>query len=365
MKTNESSKSRINEFLDFFRHIAHTCRIFPGESVAIEVLINPASGFFRNERTFHRVRDQVNKALAEADRHPRGFKEAVSVRFHETQSPLTLADQVLPVVRTLASDIGVDRRILVLAGGDGFHKDIGQVIMKADPKLFSKIILLRLPLGTGNDTSDVSDMGEACRLFLSPGAVKAESAISVQSSSGSLHYAFNVVSFGLDAFICQLTNHFKEHFRGDIYKVMVDVSTLFYDLFHKTDSLALTIRTKEGLINLKGRYLMNVFGRRGGITYGGRRPILPGAENFYLMDFFGLGRRLLYKPLIMAGRHKGLPEASFYEADEVILENYTRGLLAELDGEVMHLFPEHFPLTLKRLPDCLRVLAFPDNASSR
>ncbi len=360
MKTKTTPATRIKEFLDFFRHIALTCRIFPGESIAMEVLINPASGFFRNERTFRRVRNQVNRALSEADSHPRKSDEMVSVRFHETESPHTLSQQVLPVVRTLASDIGVDRRILVLAGGDGFHKDIGQIIMKADPELFQKIILLRLPLGTGNDTSDAGDMAEACRLFLSRGSVKADNAISFQTSSGSLHYAFNVVSFGLDAFICQLTNHFKERFLGDIFKVMVDVSTLFYDVFHKTDELPLAIKTKAGVVKLRGKYLMNVFGRRGMITYGGHRPILPDTENYYLMTFFGLWKRLCYKSRIMAGHHKGLPEASFYEAESVVLEKYSRQLLAELDGEVLHLFPEHFPVTLKQLPACLQVLAFPE-----
>lgn len=360
MKNKASSKSRIAEFLNFFRQIAQTCRIFPGETIAIEVLINPASGFFKNERTFRKIRAQMHSALKGADTRSRSFDEAVSVRFHETQSPHTLAEQVLPVVRTLASDIGVGRKILVLAGGDGFHKDIGQIIMKSDPALLMKIILLRLPLGTGNDTSDVSTMTEVCRLFLSPGNVKNENAILFQTASGTHHYAFNVVSFGLDAFICQLTNLFKERILGDIYKVMVDIATLFYDSFHKTEELCISIHTEKGPVRVKGRYLMNVFGRRGGVTYGGRRPILPGTENYYLMTFFGLLKRLQYKPKIMTGRHQNLPEASFYSAKSVVLESYPRHLLAELDGEVLHLYPEHFPVTVTQIPGCLRVLSFPE-----
>lgn len=363
MGKDDKIRKRINEFLEFFRHIAGTCRVFPGESVAIEVLINPASGFFRNESTFRIVRKQVSRALAKADRHPRSYKDGASVRFHETLSRDTLSDQVLPIVRTLALDIGVDRKILVLAGGDGFHKDIGEVIMKADPELFKRIILLRLPLGTGNDTSDVSDMGEACRLFMTSGAVKKDHALSMQTAKGDLQYAFNVISFGLDAFVCQLTNHFKERVMGDIYKVMVDIATVFYDCFHKTELLSLLIKSRSGEIRLTDRFLMNVFGRRGGITYGGRKPILPGTENYYLIGFFGLLKRLKYKPIIIRGKHQGLPEASFYHANEVVLEKYSRLLLSELDGEVVPIEPAQFPVVIKRITDCINILTFPEKKS--
>ena len=61
------------------------------------------------------------------------------------------------------------------------------------------------------------------------------------------------------------------------------------------------------------------------------------------------------KPLFYKGAHRGMPIAEFFKADEVEL-SHNGPILMETDGEVIHLENEDFPLTLKKVPDVLRIL---------
>lgn len=354
MANYTSRNDVIDDFIFAFRKIARSCKIFPGQSVSIEVLINPASGYFKRKR----AKNTLGTVLREYDMYmtkERAIREDVSVRFHETTSFQNLSHEVRTVIETLASDVGADYKILVLAGGDGFHKDVGQAVMMHNPALFEDIHFLRLPLGTGNDTSDVSSLKEICELFLTEGATQKDSAIKVDCANGETHYAFNVVSFGLDAYISKLTNTFKSTFRGDVFKLMVDFATLFFDLKYRTEKMNITLTTSGEKRELAGRYMLTVLGKSGRVTYGGNKRILPGSDNFLLTDYIGVPKRILLKNRFMRGEHTDLSITHFYTVSSVQIR-YPRTILIEMDGEVLQLEKRHFPVTLTVLPECLNVV---------
>lgn len=354
MRHGDHSQTALDDFILSFRKIARSCRIFPGNSVAIEVLINPASGYFNRKHG----QKMLGSVLREFVKHPakdRDIREEVSVRFHETTSVENLVQEVIPVIETLAADVGTDCRILVLAGGDGFHKDVCQAVMLHDPGIFSRLHLVRLPLGTGNDTADVGSLREICELFLSEGATKGGSALRISFANGETHYAFNVASFGIDAFISHLTNTFKGTFRGDVFRLMVDFATLFYDFLYRTGTMSILCKTAHGIRTKSGRFILCVLGTSGDTTYGGGKRILPGGENFLLADYIGVPKRILIKNRFMNGTHTGLSIAHMFRTSEVRV-SYTDTILFEMDGEVVKLDGHHFPVTLTVVPDCLSIV---------
>jgi diacylglycerol kinase family enzyme len=83
--------------------------------------------------------------------------------------------------------------------------------------------------------------------------------------------------------------------------------------------------------------------------------VLPGEENFLLVDPVSLMGKIKIKPLFYRGAHRGLPVAEFFNASELKLTHDGPILLA-LDGEVVPLEKEDFPMTMKKIPDVLTIL---------
>ena len=356
----------MTDFLGILESCLKKTRLFPGEDLMIEVFLNPAAGLLGDKK-------RLDALLASWEKIPplqneENPERTVSVEIHRTESREENLREIVRAVEKLeqfsqGTDGGTSPRSLLLtAGGDGFHKDCVTHLLREKPRAFRNIILFRLPLGTGNDTPLVTDPLKALTLLREGVQPVADSYIRTEIADGTVDYALNVVSFGLDAYVCLLLERWKGKVKGDIYKVMVDISTLLYDFYHRTQVSRLTLFVGEGdsrdvhPVKIEKRILINVFGRRGQTTYGGGKKILPGPENHLVTGMFRLPGRIMLKGLFMKGRHwPGGRRVSFFRTEKMVLD-YPAPLLMELDGEVVYLQKEDFPLTLTRVDGEILVL---------
>ncbi len=356
----------MTDFLGILESCLKRTRLFPGEDLMIEVFLNPAAGLLGDKK-------RLDALLASWEKNPplqidESPERTVSVEIHRTGSREENLREIVRGVGKLEqfsreTEGGKSHRSLLLtAGGDGFHKDCVTHLLKEMPLAFRNITLFRLPLGTGNDTPLVPDPLNALNLIREGVQPVADSYIRTETARGEVDYALNVVSFGLDAYVCLLLERWKGKVKGDIYKVMVDLSTLLYDFYHRTRVSRLTLFVREGdsgdvhPVRIEKRILINVFGRRGLTTYGGGKKILPGPENHLVTGMLRLPGRIMLKGLFMKGRHwPGGRRVSFFRTEKMVLD-YPAPLLMELDGEVVYLQKNDFPITLTIVEGEIHVL---------
>ncbi|RKX94932.1 MAG: hypothetical protein DRZ90_11065 [Spirochaetes bacterium] len=353
---NDTIKSRhIRDFAAVTRRLLHGSRLFIDEGAVIEVLVNPASGLLKWGPAHRQMMRRLNR-LAEAQSTSEIPREGLEVRFHETESREHAGDKAVKLARSLVSSGKPGKRLIILAGGDGFHNDICTALLKAVPEIMKDVILFRLPMGTGNDNADAATVEEAFAILGSSSGTRKDSLIEARTARGIIHYAFNVTSFGLDAYVSELTNRMKT-LAGPrlIYKIFADVAVLVYEKKWPLKPWKISVSGPGGRIIREGRFLLTIFGRKGDTRYGGGMKVLPGEENFLLFQPLSLMGIMRIKPLFYKGAHRGMPIAEFFKADEVEL-SHNGPILMETDGEVIHLENEDFPLTLKKVPDVLRIL---------
>ncbi len=354
-KRDAVSSRHIRVFADVTRQLIHGSQLFSEEGAVVEVLVNPASGLLKMGSA-HRQMMRHLKRLANARSTRTTPRDGLEVRFHETESPNHAGETAVRLVRDLVASGKSGRRLLVLAGGDGFHNDVTTALLREVPEHMEKVIMFRLPMGTGNDNSDAATVEEAFAVLCEAKGTRKDAIIEARTARGKLHYAFNVTSFGLDAYVCELTNKMKT-LAGPklIYKIFADVGVLMYERLWPLQNWSIEITGPEGTVHREGRFLLNIFGRKGDTRYGGGMKVLPGDENFMLVTPLNLMGKMRIKPLFYRGAHRGLPIAEFFHADEVKL-SHDGPIMMETDGEVVKLEIEDFPLCMKKIPDVLTIL---------
>jgi len=353
---NDKITSRhIREFAELTRKLLHKSALFKEEGAVVEVLVNPASGLLKRGGAHRRMMRRL-KRLAEALSPTWNSRPELELRFHETESREQAGKKAVELSRSLMSSKKSGKRLIILAGGDGFHNDICTSLLREVPEIMKELILFRLPMGTGNDNADAVTVEEAFAILGSASGVKKDALVQVTTARGGTHYAFNVVSFGLDAYVCELTNRMKT-LAGPriIYKIFADVAILSYEKLWPLKIWKISISGPDGCSIREGRFLLTIFGRKGDTRYGGGMKVLPGDENFLLVNPLSLIGIMKIKPLFYRGAHRGLPMAEFFRADEIELQ-HDGSILMETDGEVIHLKADDFPISMKRIPDVLSIL---------
>ena len=354
-KRDRVSSRHIREFADVTRRLLHGSDLFADEGAVVEVLVNPASGLLKTGSA-HRSMMRHLKELAKARSTRDTPRDGLEVRFHETESRDHAGETAVRLVKDLVASAKPGRRLLVLAGGDGFHNDVTTAVLRDVPDIIRQVILFRLPMGTGNDNADAATVEEAFAVLCEAKGTRKDAIIEVTTSRHTLHYAFNVASFGLDAYVCDLTNRMKSRAGPKIiYRIFADVAVLLYEKLWTLKKWHITITGPAGTVSREGRFLLTIFGRKGDTRYGGGMKVLPGEENFLLVTPLNLMGKMRIKPLFYRGAHRGLPIAEFFEADALSL-THEGPIMMEMDGEVVHLEREDFPLVMKRIPDVLTIL---------
>lgn len=354
-KRDVVSSRHIREFADVTRRLIHGSRLFSEEGAVVEVLVNPASGLLKMgpaQRQMMRYLKRMAIARSTSDM-PR---EGLEVRFHETESRYHAGETAVRLVKDLAASAKPGRRLLILAGGDGFHNDVTTALLQGVSDIMEDVILFRLPMGTGNDNADAATVEEAFAVLCEAKGTRKDAIIKAVTPGGNVRYAFNVASFGLDAYVCELTNKMKA-LAGPrlIYKIFADVAVLMYERLWPLKKWVINISTSEGEVRREGRFLLTVFGRKGDTRYGGGMKVLPGEENFLLVTPLTLMGKMKIKPLFFRGAHRGMPIAEFFQAEALEL-SHDGPILMELDGEVVRMAEEDFPLVMTRIPEVLTIL---------
>ncbi len=330
------------------------CDPFPGKRSSLEILINPQAGSIKNSSKLRAIIQELKQWQTGRTKPP---GRELHLQIHLTETRSHAQQRALTRVESILEDQWSQEKILVLAGGDGFHKDICSALMRQNSEALKKMYLLRLPLGTGNDASDCSSLTEALDILSGPCRISLRPALSVKAKGLPVDYAFNIVSFGLDAYVSELTEKWKNRMKGDIYKIMVDLSVLFYDKKYPIKESSIKLISPQGEISyIRGKMLLTVIGGRGKSSYGGNKNILPDEHNVLLARNLPIWRRILLKGAFMKGHHIGLPQAEFYNANKMELNYPQDPLLAQLDGEVLALNGGNFPVIVEKIPRTLRVL---------
>jgi diacylglycerol kinase family enzyme len=321
----------------------------------VDVIVNPHAGFFKRRSTLsRRVFELEHKLQDLRSRNPGRRVEINTVHFTERPGHAhQIADAIL--AKEARERRGIEH-LVVGCGGDGTANEICRAFVMADESLLDRIKLLRLPLGTGNDAADARTFDEAYDLILGDQRTVRTGAVAVTVADGTVYWAFNIASIGFDAYIADLTNRFKRVIPGQAYKALVNLGTLFYDQVVHPQPMDLRLFDGRLETEVKGMVpSMVVVGASGHRTYGGHMPVLPGDENVCIVDGMSIMRKIAQKKLFYLGKHGELPEVSFHRADRVDID-YRGRIPLNLDGEIVWLEPNDFPLSLRVTRAKIKVL---------
>ncbi|MCK5736664.1 MAG: hypothetical protein KAH21_09305, partial [Spirochaetaceae bacterium] len=250
------SSRHIRDFAGITRRLLHGSKLFIEEGAIIEVLVNPASGLLK-WGSAHRQMMRRLKRLADAMLPSQTHTDNLEVRFHETKSREDAGTKAVELTRNLISSGKPGKRLIILAGGDGFHNDISTALFLEVPEIMKKVILFRLPMGTGNDNADAATVEEAFSILSSASSTRKDALVEVKTAREAIHYAFNIASFGMDAYVCELTNRMKS-LAGPrlIYKIFADVAVLVYEKIWPLKPWKISISGPEGRVIREGRFLL-------------------------------------------------------------------------------------------------------------
>ena len=259
-------------------------------------------------------------------------------------------------------EIGMDTTtptVIISLGGDGTHNHILHTLIEHN----SRALVLLLPMGSGNDGASVSSLEEALSLLeyqLSPQWVPAVKV----TTTAATHFAFNIASIGMDAYITYLHDKLRRVLPGNTYRFLVDLASLAYEAVLHVQPLGVTLRDERGVIEELGSYQRSLvaFGATGKRTYGDHMWVLPGNENVCVIDRATIWEKMQFKKLFFAGRHPELPLVTMRNAHSMEL-SYSGSLPLQFDGETLWMHPEDFPITMERVAQAIRVLR-PANIAS-
>ena len=278
--------------------------------------------------------------------------------------------------------------VIVTAGGDGTSLEVQTALynefLKGNiehNKVLDKILVLRLPLGTGNDGTDCTFIGETFELLKSS-IIYSNAKVLVTNTENdppeeSIKQAspffskycdikskapwltFNIASIGIDSFICFITNLIKSKFPGNIYHILIPLCGLFYDRVFKTGTAKIEMfdnledETPSNTFN--GKIFLTVMGTSGYRTYGGGHKVLPNFNNVCIASKIPLWRVIRDNGKFASGKHVGMDIGRMFTAEKMII-NYDQPLMLQCDGECYLLCKDHFPLTVEKRNAGFKVL---------
>jgi len=244
--------------------------------------------------------------------------------------------------------------LIISAGGDGTHGEVMNAVYNAPVNVRRTMSVLRLPMGTGNDGADSSELSDALDLLLKPSHIEYAPAVQlITAPKGPTSWkgpflSFNICSVGLDAYVVHKTNEMKRNKPGDSYKFWVDMAALSYDKKYKVDLTEIKINDEnnKSINSLTEKILLLAMGVSGNRTYGSQQHILPDNRNVCVIKQMPLLRKLSIKGHVANGTHVNCSEAFFFNAHRLEITG-KHPILAQMDGETILLKPEDFPIKME------------------
>ncbi|MCX7788762.1 MAG: diacylglycerol kinase family protein, partial [Spirochaetes bacterium] len=246
--------------------------------------------------------------------------------------------------------------VILSLGGDGTHQEILNTLVDLPGNVLERILVFRLPMGTGNDGADVATLASAAKCLLGEGKIEEASALRIQPKGLRTIYAFNIASLGIDAFVTYTANRLKTRFNTDIYRKIADLSVIFYPFLFPTQPLGLDITCWDGRREqVSGRYVLAAFGVSGHRSYGNHKWILPGEENLCAITDRSFRKKLQLKNLLYAGKHVNQEGVLVRKAQQVRF-HYDSSLYLQYDGEAIRLEQDNFPCQMELISTRIRTL---------
>jgi diacylglycerol kinase family enzyme len=344
--------------------------ITPGRPIVWTIIVNPTAGGFtihsRWKRHYEILKAYVEKAKSNPPRpgsHPSrtardldiGSGILGSMGLVPTRGPgyaSTITETLLQEAEIQGAAVPGGRpfNLIVVAGGDGTSLEVLSVLYTVPPALRSSFAILRLPMGTGNDGADASELDGALNFLLQPTRMELQRALRLTTATPGKgpFLAFNILSVGLDAFVTHMTNKMKGSLPGDSYKLWVDIAALFYDRLYRVEPMDVRITDAKGnaLAEFCEKVLLLAVGVSGHRTYGSHKHILPDDRNICVLKQMPLLRKVALKGLFATGRHVDKKEALLFSAPRAEFRGQFP-ILAQMDGETILLTPEDFPAVIE------------------
>lgn len=314
-------------------------------------IANPRAGTrYRHLRTVGIARALTGQRAEACDVRP--VKRTVA--WTETAAEAVKIVRSTVLSRYVGEPIDSDPTIVISLGGDGTHNHC----LAAGIDSPGEVLFLRVPLGSGNDATDVSLEEFFARLggdFVERWNPAVEV---IPSGRGTPRYfAFNIASLGIDAFITAMHDRWRRILPGNTYRLLVNLAVLRYERLVDLKPSTLKVISLDGrsIETPFERRTLIVFGASGHRTYGDHMQVLPGDDNVCVMGSAGLRDKLRMKRLFFQGEHVHEAITSMYRAQEVVVD-YSGDLPIQVDGEASWIHADEFPLRIRLRERGVRVI---------
>ncbi len=375
--------------LDGLSDIFSKTELFKEKDVDLFLIANEKAGGFTQTK-------ESEKNHAVLEKHLAGIKEN-QVTVHSINKKLLITERKNhgeELVREIAAGVNGAENSLTLvvsAGGDGTSLEVQTGLIKWALQseenasvVRNKIVVFRLPLGTGNDGTDGHVFEESLNRLYKPlhfansRAVKfsvnrevTEEGIREAGKNpcdyGDVNdkapwYAFNIAGVGLDAFVCWKTNEEKTKHPGNHYQLMVDFATLHYNKQFPPKPAEISLYEGETLVEkINTAFEMVAFGASGHRTFGSGKKIFPDSENISIVRKLDVFTMVSRNYQLSDGTYVQTKLGKTYKGTKMVIE-YDSPIICELDGETHLLLKENFPVTMELTEPYIQILECDDLA---
>ncbi|GHU25404.1 hypothetical protein FACS1894172_14940 [Spirochaetia bacterium] len=359
------ANNNIEGFANSMAAIIRHCTLMPDKPLRWTIIANPTAGGFtiRKRRALHdkHLEESIRKNSTKPLR-----KDAAPSQSSLNQSgingliPTTGAKHAQRITESLIKEIdGTAFHLIITSGGDGTSLEVLSTLYHAPAGVRSSCVVLRLPMGTGNDGADAWELNHALDLLIEPAVIDLARAVRLSTSTPGKgpFYAFNVLSVGLDAFVTHNTNKMKGNLPGDSYKLWVDLASLFYDRIYKVGPMEIEAFDEAGknVQSLKQNTLLMAMGPTGHRTYGSHNWVLPDDRNVCVIRQMSVFRKIVMKEQISIGTHIDKPESTVFNAHRIEFKG-KYPILAQMDGETVLINPEDYPAVMELTEPVIPIL---------
>jgi len=350
-----------NDLRAFASGVAELARRSPflAGNDTVHVILSPGAGGFTKRSRFAKFQKELDALLEKADSRPQApCRTTVHVAAYPGHPAIMASETAETLLKEEAAGKSEGRHFIIVLGGDGTHNEVLGSLSALPDDILDRITVFRLPLGTGNDGADADTLAASAEVLAGGGEVRKAGAVRISPRGLPSFHSFNIVSLGIDAFVTGMTNRFKRILPGDVYKLIADASTLFYEQLYGVKDMKIGLHGNGSKSEITGKFILVAFGVSGGRSYGDHKKVLPGMENLCAIRTRSIREKLALKPRLYEGTHTGLPGVEMLEAERIVID-YRGRIPMQTDGEARILFEENFPCTIEVIEPRIRVLHRP------
>jgi diacylglycerol kinase family enzyme len=359
------------EFGSLVSGICAHVTLVQGRPIFWTIIANPTAGGFTIKSRWKKHHTQLSECVQRAIKKPLNEKSgpsqtAISEGGHSGLISTKAMGHAREITDNLIKEASLIAKkgavrpiyLIVTAGGDGTSLEVLTGLYHAPPNIRDNFVVLRLPMGTGNDGADARELDKALNLLIEPVIFSRQRALRLSTASGKGPYlAFNILSVGIDAFVTHMTNKIKGKLPGDSYKLWIDIAALFYDCLYKVDFMDVRALSDDGkeVKAFREKLLLLAVGESGRRSYGSHKWILPDDRNVCAIKQTSLFRKISLKGLFATGTHIGEKEAMLWNAAAVDF-SAQHPILAQMDGETVLLDKNDFPARIELTEPVIPIL---------